>query len=100
MGYRKGECRFSGEDTTDPGKETSASTLEDENSDACKMHTNTRSAYIAIIGMAGRFADSTNLEEFWSHLRAGESCIKVINVGEPIQGQKTRLQRWAHGEGC
>jgi acyl transferase domain-containing protein len=38
----------------------------------------TKSSPIAIIGMSGRFAGSANLEAFWSHLQAGESCIEEI----------------------
>ena len=33
---------------------------------------------IAIIGLSGRFAGSPNIEAFWSHLQAGESCIEPI----------------------
>jgi len=33
---------------------------------------------IAIIGMSGRFAGSANLEEFWSHLRAGKNLVSDI----------------------
>src|SRR5436305_11455171 len=36
------------------------------------------SSDIAIIGMSGRFAGSADLEAFWGHLQAGESCIKEI----------------------
>ncbi|WP_309304407.1 SDR family NAD(P)-dependent oxidoreductase [Brevibacillus laterosporus] len=33
---------------------------------------------IAIIGMAGRFPKSNNLEEFWTNLKAGKDCISEV----------------------
>jgi len=33
---------------------------------------------IAVIGAAGRFADSANLEEFWTHLRRGGHLVREI----------------------
>ncbi len=33
---------------------------------------------IAIIGIAGKFADSENIEELWTHLKAGDCCVKEI----------------------
>ncbi|MGG1246751.1 beta-ketoacyl synthase N-terminal-like domain-containing protein, partial [Bacillus spizizenii] len=33
---------------------------------------------IAIIGISGKFADSENIEDLWSHLKAGECCIKEV----------------------
>jgi acyl transferase domain-containing protein len=33
---------------------------------------------IAVIGAAGRFADSANLEEFWRHLQAGDHLVREI----------------------
>ncbi|WP_309303859.1 SDR family NAD(P)-dependent oxidoreductase [Brevibacillus laterosporus] len=33
---------------------------------------------IAIIGMAGRFPKSNNLEEFWANLKAGKDCISEV----------------------
>src|SRR5579864_7852931 len=37
-----------------------------------------RSSDIAVIGLSGRFAGSSNLEAFWSHLQQGQSCIQPI----------------------
>ncbi len=34
---------------------------------------------VAVIGISGRFAGSNTMEEFWSHLQSGDSCIKEIN---------------------
>src|SRR3954467_10209186 len=39
---------------------------------------------IAIIGMAGRFPQAKNLEEFWRNLREGKECISFFK-DEPIQ---------------
>ncbi|PWK14992.1 beta-ketoacyl synthase N-terminal-like domain-containing protein [Tumebacillus permanentifrigoris] len=33
---------------------------------------------IAVIGMAGRFPDADNLQEFWANLVAGKDCIQEI----------------------
>lgn len=37
-----------------------------------------RSNEIAIIGMAGRFPEADNLEEFWANLKAGKNCVREI----------------------
>ncbi len=34
---------------------------------------------IAVIGMAGRFPESPNLEVFWAHLKAGDSLITEVS---------------------
>ncbi len=39
---------------------------------------------IAIIGMAGRFPQARNLDEFWHNLRAGKECISFFQ-DEPLQ---------------
>ncbi|WP_429843908.1 SDR family NAD(P)-dependent oxidoreductase [Brevibacillus sp. FIR094] len=38
-----------------------------------------RHSDIAIIGIAGRFAGSDSVEEFWEHLASGDSCIEEIS---------------------
>ncbi|WP_016742494.1 MULTISPECIES: SDR family NAD(P)-dependent oxidoreductase [Bacillales] len=37
-----------------------------------------RHSDIAIIGIAGRFAGSDSVEEFWEHIASGDSCIEEI----------------------
>jgi len=37
---------------------------------------------VAVIGMAGRFPEADDLEEFWSNLRAGVECITHFSVDE------------------
>lgn len=37
---------------------------------------------IAIIGMAGRFPQAKNLEEFWQNLRAGKEAVSFFQDGE------------------
>ncbi|NRS49275.1 SDR family NAD(P)-dependent oxidoreductase [Brevibacillus sp. HB2.2] len=37
-----------------------------------------RHSDIAIIGIAGRFAGSNSVEEFWEHIASGDSCIEEI----------------------
>ena len=39
---------------------------------------------IAIVGMAGRFPQARNLEEFWRNLREGRECISFFK-DEPVQ---------------
>src|SRR5688500_229455 len=39
---------------------------------------------IAIIGMAGRFPQAKNLEEFWRNLRDGKECVSFFK-DEPVQ---------------
>ena len=39
---------------------------------------------IAIVGMAGRFPQAKNLEEFWRNLREGRECISFFQ-DEPVQ---------------
>jgi len=46
------------------------------------MKTADPSENIAIIGMAGRFPQAANLEEFWSNLRAGREAISFFKEEE------------------
>jgi acyl transferase domain-containing protein len=69
---------LSREDNVDPGNKTPIAALEEENSYDHETRRERRSSDIAIIGMSGRFAGCANLEAFWSHLQAGESCIEEI----------------------
>ncbi len=39
---------------------------------------------IAIIGMAGRFPDAKNIEEFWQNLRDGVESISVFTDEELV----------------
>ncbi|SPF68544.1 This enzymatic domain is part of bacterial polyketide synthases and catalyses the first step in the reductive modification of the beta-carbonyl centres in the growing polyketide chain. It uses NADPH to reduce the keto group to a hydroxy group [Propionibacterium ruminifibrarum] len=42
---------------------------------------------IAVIGLAGVYPQSDDLEEFWRHLLAGDDCIEVVPAN-----------RWDHGQ--
>ena len=78
MDQQDNDIRLSTEDNVDPGNKTLIPALEEENSYDHETHRERRSSDVAIIGISGRFAGSANLEEFWSHLQAGESCIEEI----------------------
>jgi acyl carrier protein len=52
--------------------------IEAERDDSQEALGGRSSSNIAIIGISGRFARSANLEAFWQHLQAGESCIEEI----------------------
>ncbi|HKP96343.1 MAG TPA: SDR family NAD(P)-dependent oxidoreductase [Fibrobacteria bacterium] len=52
---------------------------------------------IAIIGMSGRFADSANLEEFWSHLRAGKDLVSEVTRWRK---QDCVMSRFVDGKYC
>lgn len=58
---------------------------------------------IAVIGMAGRFPQSADLEVFWEHLRAGDDLITEIPAerwdwravyGDPAEGGNCTLSKW------
>lgn len=46
--------------------------------------TNNSMEAIAIIGMAGRFADAKNIEEFWQNLQSGVESISIFTNEEAI----------------
>ena len=55
---------------------------------------------IAIIGMAGRFPDANNLDEFWDNLIQGKDCIRFFTEEEVVRFKNkwwkltlTRLKR-------
>src|SRR5437667_8857749 len=52
--------------------------IEEESSKLHGAYGERQSTDVAVIGISGRFADSANLETFWSHLQAGASCIGSI----------------------
>ncbi|GED59055.1 SDR family NAD(P)-dependent oxidoreductase [Brevibacillus formosus] len=43
-----------------------------------KSHVSIADEEIAIIGMAGRYPEATNLQEFWMNLKEGKDCIKEV----------------------
>src|SRR5437763_8453383 len=84
MKQKDDDIRLSGESNADSCNQTpmpaspTGSSNDHETRRKRRRHREKRSSDIAIIGMSGRFAGSPNLEAFWSHLQAGESCIKEI----------------------
>lgn len=38
--------------------------------------------HVAVIGMAGRFPDSPDLDAFWANLRAGRDCLRTFSHDE------------------
>jgi len=49
---------------------------------APSMHSHSPQESVAIIGMAGRFPQAGNLEEFWRNLRAGRECVSFFRAEE------------------
>ncbi|MGZ8218567.1 SDR family NAD(P)-dependent oxidoreductase, partial [Methylomagnum sp.] len=58
---------------------------------------------IAVIGMAGRFPQSADLEAFWEHLLAGDDLITEVPAdrwdwraiyGDPAEGGNRTLSKW------
>jgi amino acid adenylation domain-containing protein len=43
------------------------------------MNSNEPQESVAIIGMAGRFPQANNLDEFWRNLRDGRECVSFFN---------------------
>ncbi|MBG9944735.1 SDR family NAD(P)-dependent oxidoreductase [Brevibacillus formosus] len=43
-----------------------------------KSHVSIADEEIAIIGMAGRYPEARNLQEFWMNLKEGKDCIKEV----------------------
>src|SRR5436853_6343458 len=79
MDRKDDAIRSPGEGNTESDKKTPVpATPQDRNQNQGRTPGERRSSDVAIIGMSGRFAGSPNLEAFWSHLQAGESCIKPI----------------------
>jgi polyketide synthase PksN len=50
---------------------------------------------IAVIGMAGRFADVSNIEEFWEALQAGKDLIREYPVSRRIDSDRM-LDFWGN----
>lgn len=59
----------------------------------------TTTANIAIIGMACRFPDASNYEEYWKNLQQARSCIKEVSPerwdwkkywGDPASGKSIK----------
>src|SRR5262249_49532142 len=40
---------------------------------------------IAIVGMAGRFPEADDVDEFWTNLLAGRNCIRRLTAAEMLQ---------------
>ena len=78
MDQQDNDVRSSKEDKVDPGNKTSVPTPPIDSTDDHETRKERRSSDVAIIGISGRFAGSANLESFWDHLQAGESCIEEI----------------------
>ncbi|MFA4132128.1 MULTISPECIES: SDR family NAD(P)-dependent oxidoreductase [unclassified Brevibacillus] len=45
-----------------------------------KSHAAIADEEIAIIGMAGRYPEARNLQEFWMNLKEGKDCIKEVPI--------------------
>src|SRR5947207_5764619 len=119
------DVRLSEEDIIDSGSKTHMPAVEAESSanhevrrgaegeassPACPTRTETlkpmperRSSDVAIIGISGRFADSPNIQTFWQHLQAGESCIEEIRrkgwetsgyYGPNPEHMNTSISKW------
>lgn len=54
----------------------------DESQDRASMHSHPSQESVAIIGMAGRFPQAGNLEEFWRNLREGRECVSFFHDKE------------------
>src|SRR5437762_14293013 len=78
MDLKDDDIRLLGEGNPEPDKKTPAPATPLDRNQNQGSPGEKRSSDIAIIGMSGRFAGSPNLEAFWSHLQAGESCIEPI----------------------
>ena len=78
MDLKDDDIRLPGEGNPEPDKKTPAPATPLDRNQNQGSPGERRSSDVAIIGMSGRFAGSPNLEAFWSHLQAGESCIKPI----------------------
>src|ERR1044072_3816249 len=44
-----------------------------------------RGEAIAIIGMAGRFPEAEDVDQFWTNLLAGRNCIRRLSEAELLQ---------------
>ncbi|WP_167518618.1 SDR family NAD(P)-dependent oxidoreductase [Paenibacillus brasilensis] len=58
--------------------EKGAAPIGQFNSGIQEMNQGQAEEDIAIIGMAGRFPQSRNIEEFWDNLKEGKDCIREI----------------------
>jgi len=74
--YLSDDARIS--ETIDSSKQTPVPAIEEESPDSQVVVREWPSSDVAIIGISGKFAGSANIEEFWRHLQAGESCIGPI----------------------
>jgi phthiocerol/phenolphthiocerol synthesis type-I polyketide synthase E len=45
---------------------------------------------IAVIGMAGRYPDAWNVEQFWQHVKEGRECITFFKDDELLQAGVSR----------
>lgn len=64
-------------------------------------HVELRRQEIAVIGMAGRFAQAVNIGELWNNLKQGKDCIVEIpperwdwHVFDGIMASSTNVSRW------
>src|SRR5436189_6319700 len=78
MNQKTDKTRLSEESYSNVQNKISVSATSKKKSGVRGTRRKRQSSDIAVIGISGRFADSPNLEAFWSHLQAGESCIKPI----------------------
>src|SRR5216110_1944635 len=78
MNQKTDKTRLSEESYSNVQNKISVSATSKKKSGVRGTRRKRQSSDIAIIGISGRFAGSPNLEAFWSHLQAGESCIEPI----------------------
>src|SRR5947207_8227319 len=78
MNQQDNDVCLSRENNVVPGNKTPRPALLEENTYNHEVSRERPRSDIALIGMSGRFAGSANLGVLWSHLQAGESCIKPI----------------------
>src|SRR5436305_1951280 len=78
MNHKGDDVRSSGKDDVDPDNAILAPLTPKESEGKPQALKEKQSSHIAIIGISGRFAGSPNLEAFWDHLQAGQSCIEEI----------------------
>ena len=86
MNQKGDDVRSSGKDNVDPDNTILAPLTPKESDGKPQALREKQSSDIAIIGISGRFAGSPNLEAFWSHLQAGESCIEPIRRADWQRG--------------
>src|SRR5436305_6859643 len=86
MNLKDNDHRFSKADDSEASCKTPIPTASTDCTAVHEMRRGIQKSDIAITGISGRFADSANLEAFWSHLQQGHSCIKEI---QPRKGWET-----------